>query len=348
MERNVKVCAVGTGRAGMVHARNFRWHVPHAELVSVVDSDRSRADAAAAELDLPGRGFVGMAEAMEAEAFDAVVITTPTFTHRDLVLEAASLGAHVLCEKPMALDLEECDAMTDAVNAADVVLQLAFMRRFDPPFVEAKRQIDAGAIGDPILIRSLTRGPGLPPAWANDVRTSNGMLAEVNSHDFDAVRWLAGKDIAEVYAVGSALKRPDLRDELPEFYDTAVVTLTLEGGGYGVIDGVCPVDYGYDARAEVVGTRGVLWIGELRDTATVRVTREGGAHQPHFTTWRDRFRQAYVAEAEHFVACIRGGATPRVTAADGRAAVAAVLAANRSLREHRPVTLAEGAVALAG
>ena len=348
MQRNVKVCAVGTGRAGMVHATNFRWRVPYAELVSVVDVDAGRASAAADELDLPGRGFATIADAMEADAFDAVVITTPTFTHEELVLEAASLGAHVLCEKPMALDLDECDAMTDAAEAAGVVLQLAFMRRFDPPFVEAKRQIEAGAIGDPILVRSLTRGPGLPPAWANDVKTSNGMLAEVNSHDFDAVRWLTGKEIAEIYAVGSALKRPDLLDGLPDFYDTAVVTLTLDGGGYGVIDGVCPVDYGYDARAEVVGTRGVVWIGELRDTATVTVTRDAGARRPHFTTWRDRFRQAYVAEAEHFIACIREGATPRVTATDGRAAVAAVLAANRSLREHRPVALAEGATTLDG
>jgi myo-inositol 2-dehydrogenase/D-chiro-inositol 1-dehydrogenase/scyllo-inositol 2-dehydrogenase (NAD+) len=332
----------------MVHARNFRWRVPHAELVSVVDVDAGRAAEAADELDLPGRGFGTIAAAMDAEAFDAVVITTPTFTHKHLALEAASLGVHVLCEKPMALDLDECDAMTDAAEAAGVVLQLAFMRRFDPPFVEAKRQIDAGAIGDPILVRSLTRGPGLPPAWANDVETSNGMLAEVNSHDFDAVRWLAGKEISEVYAVGSALKRPDLLAELPDFYDTAVVTLTLDGGGYGVIDGVCPVDYGYDARAEVVGTRGVLWIGELRDTATVTVTRDAGAHRPHFTTWRDRFRQAYVAEAEHFVTCIREGAAPRVGAADGRAAVAAVLAANRSLREHRPVALDSASAAVTG
>lgn len=348
MQRNVKVCAVGTGRAGRVHAENFRWRVPHAELISVVDVDSGRAADVADELDLPGRGFRTIADAMDAEAFDAVVITTPTFTHKDLVLEATSLGAHVLCEKPMALDLDECDAMTEAAEAAGVILQLAFMRRFDPPFVEAKRQIDAGEIGEPIMIRSLTRGPGLPPAWANDVKTSNGMLAEVNSHDFDAVRWLAGKDVTEVYAVGAALKRPDLLEELPDFYDTSVVTLTLEGGGYGVIDGVCPVDYGYDARAEVVGTRGVLWIGELRDTATVTVTRDAGAHRPHFTTWRDRFRQAYVAEAEHFVACIREGAAPRVTAADGRAAVAAVLAANRSLREHRPVTLGADATTPAG
>lgn len=348
MQQYIKVCAVGTGRAGMVHAKNFRWRVRYAELVSVVDADGSRASAAADELDLAGRGFATIAEAMDADGFDAVVITTPTFTHKDLVLEAAALGVHVLCEKPMALDLEECDAMTAAADAANVILQLAFMRRFDRPFVEAKRQIDAGTIGDPILIRSLTRGPGLPPPWANDLKTSNGMLAEVNSHDFDAVRWLAGKDIAEVYAVGNALKRPDLLDTLPDFYDTAVVTLTLEGGGYGVIDGVCPVDYGYDARAEVVGTRGVLWIGELRDTATVTVTRDAGAHRPHFTTWRDRFRQAYVAEAEHFITCIREGVTPRVTAADGRAAVEAVLAANRSLREHRPVALGTGGVHPAG
>jgi myo-inositol 2-dehydrogenase/D-chiro-inositol 1-dehydrogenase/scyllo-inositol 2-dehydrogenase (NAD+) len=285
----------------MVHAHNFRWRVRDADLVAVVDADAARAAHAATELDLGGCGFTTLADALGTVAFEAVVITTPTFTHKDLVLEAARAGIHVLCEKPMALSLAECDAMIGAAEQAGVVLQVAFMRRFDPPFVEAKRQIDEGAIGTPLMVRSLTRGPGLPPAWANDIKTSNGMLAEVNSHDFDTVRWLAGSEVTEVYATAAALKRPDLLETLPDFYDTAIVTLTMASGAFGVIDGVCPVVYGYDARAEVVGSSGVLWIGELRDTAVVRVTREGGAQRPHFTSWRDRFRDAYLAEAEHWV-----------------------------------------------
>src|SRR5690606_10775822 len=150
------------------------------------------------------------------------------------------------------------------------------------PFVTAKRDLDTGLVGDPLVVRSLTRGPGLPPAWANDVRRSNGMLADVNSHDFATVRWLGASAIVAVHAVAAALKRPDLRDSLPDFYDTAVVTAVLASGAFGVIDGVCPADYGYDARAEVVGSAGVLMVGELRDASSLRYTREGGGVSGHY------------------------------------------------------------------
>ena len=192
------------------------------------------------------------------------MITTPTFTHAALVREAAAHGLHVLCEKPMALSVAECDQMIADCERAKVTLQLAFMRRFDPPFVQAKAQLDAGEIGDVLMVRSLTRGPGLPPAWANDLKTSNGMLAEVNSHDFDAVRWLTGAEYDEVHVRAAARKRPDLRATLPDFYDVAVVSAVMKNGAFGIIDGVCPADYGYDARAEIVGSAGAAVRGRHR------------------------------------------------------------------------------------
>jgi len=319
----------------MVHAENFRWRVPHAELVAVVDADATRAAEAAASLDLSGLGFGDLPSALASGAIDAVVIPTPTFTHRDLAVQAAAAGLHVFCEKPMALTLAECDDIVTACERARVNLQVGFMRRFDPPFVSAKRDLDAGAVGDPMLVRSLTRGPGLPPAWANDVTRSNGMLAEVNSHDFDTVRWLGGSDIVEVHAVSAALKRPDMRESLPSFYDTAVVTAVLASGAFGVIDGICPADYGYDARAEVVGSAGVLFVGDLHDSSSLRFTREGGGVTGHFVSWRERFKRAYELEAEEFVDSIRESRAPVVGGSDGRAAVAAVLAARASLAEGR-------------
>jgi scyllo-inositol 2-dehydrogenase (NAD+) len=336
---NVKVCAIGTGRAGMVHARNFRWSVPHAELVALVDVHAESRAAAEAELGLEGRGFADLGAALAATDVDAVVITTPTFTHAALVREAAAHGLHVLCEKPMALSVAECDAMIGDCERAGVTLQLAFMRRFDPPFVQAKAQLDAGDIGDVLMVRSLTRGPGLPPAWANDLRTSNGMLAEVNSHDFDAVRWLTGAEYAEVHVRAAARKRPDLRATLPDFYDVAVVSAVMANGAFGIIDGVCPADYGYDARAEIVGSAGVLFAGDIASPGAQRVTRDGGAVGPHFTSWRERFAAAYRAEEAHFVESVRAGTAPSVGGRDGRAAVAAVVAANRSYLEGRAVAV---------
>lgn len=337
--KTLNVCVVGTGRAGMVHAHNFRWRVPHAKLVAIVDTNAQRAAEAATELALEKAHYSSLSAALAKTDIDAVVITTPTFTHAELSVTAAQAGKHVLCEKPMALTLDECDRMIAAAKSADTLLQLAFMRRFDPPFVEAKRQIDEGLIGQPLIVRSLTRGPGLPPAWANDIQTSNGMLAEVNSHDFDTVRWLASANFVEVFAQASALKATHLLDEFPDFYDTATVSLKLDNGTFGMIDGVCPVDYGYDARAEVVGTKGVLFIGELRDMATTRVTRDGGMVENHFLSWKERFKQAYLAEAEHFTECILTNKKPYVGGEDGRHAVEVVMAANESIRSGTRIKL---------
>jgi predicted dehydrogenase len=219
------------------------------------------------------------------------------------------------------------------------LLQMGFMRRFDPVFCAAKERIDGGEIGSPMIVRSLTRGPGLPPRWACDIRTSNGMLAEVNSHDFDTIRWLAGSEYEKIHAEANTLKCFDLKEEFPEFYDNAVVTLRMKEGSLGIIDGSCPVGYGYDARAEVLGNEGVMFIGELEDTAVITCTKSTGLVASNFPGWRQRFREAYIAEARHFVDCIIDEKEPSVTGEDGRRALEGVLAANRSIRTGRPVNL---------
>lgn len=341
MSDAIRVGVVGTGRAGMVHAQNFRWHVPHSSLEVIVDTDTERAREAAEELDLADAHYASLEDALRDTLLDGVVITTPTFTHAELVRTAAEAGTHVLCEKPMAMTLAECDAMLDATREAGVVLQLAFMRRFDPSFEAAKAQIDEGRIGNPLIVRTLTRGPGLPPPWARDPKTGNGMLAEVNSHDFDTIRWLTGSDYTSVYAQASAFKAPELRDDYPDFYDTAVVQAQMANGAFGMLDGICPVDYGYDARTEVVGTQGVLFIGELRSGAVVRTTGDEGMVERHFRSWQDRFREGYFNEDGHFVDCIRTGTTPVVTGEDGRAALAGVLAATASIQEGRPMAVSQ-------
>ena len=338
MQAEVRVCVVGTGRAGMVHARNFRWHVPYASLVAIVDIEPERARQAASELDLGQAPFPTLDKALEMSDFDAVVITTPTFSHAELAVKAASSGKSILCEKPMALTLEECDRMIEAASQNQVVLQIGFMRRFDPPFVEAKRQIDDGLIGRPLVVRTLTRGPGLPPAWAHDIRRSHGILAEVNSHDFDCIRWFSGGEYVSVFARGATRKALEVQARYPEFYDTVVVSAELDNGVFAVLDGVCPVDYGYDARAEVVGTEGVLLVGEMHQTATTRVTRQSGLVEDHFLGWRERFAQAYANEATHFVEAIRGRRPPTATGVDGKRALEAVIAGNRSIATGQPVS----------
>ena len=107
---------------------------------------------------------------------------------------------------------------------------MAFMRRFDPSWMSLAERIAAGEIGEPLLVRSTGRGPGLPPEWALDPETSGGLIAEVNSHDLDSIRWFSGQEFETVYAVGRAAKRPDLVERFPGFVDVVLATFELSGG----------------------------------------------------------------------------------------------------------------------
>jgi predicted dehydrogenase len=340
--KDLRFGLIGAGRAGAVHARNIRAHTPDAEVVAVVDGVPAQAEALAAEVG--GVAYGSLADALAAGSLDAVAIATPTHTHRELAVEAFEAGLHVFCEKPMALSAAECDEMIAAAERADRVLQIGFVRRFQPEFTEAKARIEEGEVGDVTLVKSLTRGPGLPPAWAHDLTLSNGMLAEVNSHCFDSVRWFAGAEIARVYAEVANRKGADAGITVEDFYDNAVVSLRFANGALGSIDGVCPAEYGYDGRVEVVGTKGLIMIGETQGMPILScVDRSRGGLRPTHKTWPERFSWGYVREINAFVDAARGNSESAVTGIDGKAAVEAVVAANRSWREALPVEL-EGAV----
>lgn len=332
-----RLAVVGAGRAGMVHAVNAARHLGAAELACIVEVDEARANAAATELGT--HAYTSFAQALDHERFDGVVITTPTFTHCELALQAAAAGRHIFCEKPLALTLDDCDEMIASAEDGCVALQVGFVRRFQPEFVEAKRRIDAGEIGTPMIVKSLTRGPGLPPAWAHELHRSNGMLAEVNSHDFDCVRWLTGSEIVRVYAETANVKGAERGVTAPDFYDNAVVTLRFESGALGTIDGTCPADIGYDARVEVLGTGGLLIVGSHERHPLLEIRRRGEGQVPTFASWQERFESAYREELRAFVEAARSGTPPVVGGNEGRAAVEAVLAANRSWLDGRPVTL---------
>ena len=335
-----RLALVGAGRVGMVHARNACGSIPGAGLVCIVEADPAVGDRASAELGVPV--FTGLEQALAASDFDGVVVTAPTFVHAELAVLAANAGKHVFCEKPMALSLEECDSMASAARRAGVAFQVGFVRRFQPEFREAKRRIEAGDIGTPMVVKSLTRGPGLPPMWAQDLRRSNGMLAEVNSHDFDCVRWLVGSEIERVYAETANFKGGERGVTAPNFYDNVVVSLRFASGAIGTIDGSCPADYGYDARAEVLGTEGLLIVGDNRSLPLLEIRSRGVGQTPTFASWPHRFEHAYREELAAFVRAASTGTTPEVGACDGRAAVAAVRACNTSWMEAHPVLVAKG------
>ena len=339
MSDALNVVLVGAGRAGLVHGRNFAVGIPGARLAAIADPSADARERAARELGCD-RLFEDPLEAIAGQGVDAVVVAGPTFTHAQIAVAALQAGMHVLCEKPLASDLEEAKAIADAEASSSVSLSMAFMRRFDRGFKRAAERIAAGDIGQPVLVRSSGRGPGLPPEWAWDVTRSGGLIAEVNSHDLDTVRWMSGQELDSVHALGRAAKRPDIAARYPGFVDVVVASFELDGGALAQIDGACPADYGYDARVEVYGTEGTILVGGPVQASALLVRKDGAIADP-VGSWRDLFADAYRAEDEHFVAVAREEAAPVAGIEEGVRALEGVIAVNRSLAERRPVSIEE-------
>ena len=322
----------------MIHARNFAaGRVAGARLVAVVEPLDEARHQACQELQLE-TAYADHLQALGDPRVDAVVVATPTRFHRPIVVAAAQAGKHILCEKPMATNAAECDAMIAAAKSARVTLQIGFMRRFDAGFLAAKQRIDAGEIGRVVLVKSLTHGPTTPKPWMYDIRTSLGPLAEVNSHDIDSLRWFTGSEFEEVYAIGGNYRSPDARQQHPDFYDNVILCARMQNGMQGSISGAQGVKYGYDARCEILGEKGLITVGGLAANTVVSHTVVG-SKAAVVQSWMNLFLDAYRAEDEDFVRCILEQREPRAGGRDGKAAVMVVNAGNQSIAERRPVRL---------
>lgn len=338
---DIGIGVIGCGRAGLIHARHFAAGAGGARLVALCDPVPAARAAAGSELGVAAASQTGDYRALIARSdVQAVVVATPTALHREIVVAAAQAGRHILCEKPLAMQADECDAMIAAATAARVTLQVGFMRRFDRGFVQAYERVARGEIGRVVQVKSLTHGPSTPKPWMYDLRVSNGPLAEVNSHDIDTLRWLTGSEFRTVYALGGNYRSPDARHAFPDFYDNVLLAASFADGSQGMIGGAQGVGYGYDARVEVLGTEGIIMIGGLDDTTVVSCTA-AGLVRPVVKSWTHLFRDAYCAEDEDFVGSIREGRPPRAGGVDGKRAVEVVNAGNESIRTGLPVRVGE-------
>lgn len=307
-------------------------------MTALCDPDTEALERACVDLDVEKR-FTDYRGVLDDSGIDAVFVVTPTLYHHDIVVAAAQAGKHVFCEKPMALSVAECREMIDSAQAAGVKLQIGFMRRFDEGFRLAKARIDDGEIGSVVLIRSVTHGPSAPQEWMLDVRKSNGPLAEVNSHDIDTLRWYAGSEFSQVFAYAGNYRNPDQREAYPDFYDNIIMVGRFENGMQGCLEGAASVGYGYDARVEILGTDGILFVGSLQGSTVVQANRNGMLNSPVVKSWRNLFAQAYINEALSFVRAVLENRDPEVTGNDGMKAVQVVNAGNESVRTGSPVSL---------
>ncbi len=332
---SVRIAAIGVGRLGLVHARNLARLVPGAELAVVMDINEEAARRAG---EICGVPYTTSLDGVLSDAgIAAVEICTATDSHPDDIVAAAQAGKHVFCEKPIALQLAEADRAIAAVEKAGVLLQMGFMRRYDPAYREAKRLIDSGEIGRPLLIRAASMDSGISPS-REFLERCGGIFMDVSVHDFDLARWLMGDEVTEVYATGDVMVHQVLREV--DDVDNAVATLRFAKGGLGVVQASHTAVYGYDIVTEVTGERGAVRAGELRYNDVWMYGADGRVSHDTVPNFPERFGKAYLNELIEFVECVRQGRAPLVGGHDARAALAVAIAARTSLHEHRPVTVA--------
>jgi myo-inositol 2-dehydrogenase / D-chiro-inositol 1-dehydrogenase len=335
MARNgIHVGVVGVGRIGAFHARTLAG-LREVGRLTVVDDDLERAAGLADEL---GAEVRETPEALVASGVDALVIATSTPGHVPLLSLAAGAGVPAFCEKPVALELDTMDAVIGEVDRAGILVQIGFQRRFDAGYLAARDAVAGGALGTLLLLRAATHDPAPPPDGY--IAASGGIFRDLHIHDFDAIRFVTGREVTEVYADGAVRETPWF--EQYGDVDAAAAVLRIADGTLAVLTGTRHDPLGYDVRLEVFGTRDSIVVGA--DDHTPLRSVEPGAPRPAGAGYRDfveRFEPAYGAELEAFVTAVRRGGPSACTLADARAALAVALAAGRSRTERRPVSIEE-------
>ena len=323
----LNVGLIGCGRLGRVYARDLSSRIAETRLAAVADANVALTRDVAAEFDVP-HAYGAAADLLDDPAVDAVVIVSPTHTHKDLVIASAAARKPTFCEKPLALSLEGCRAMQEAVDRSGTFFQMGFMRRFDPGYAAAKAQIEEGRIGRPVVFKSTSRDPFPPSIEYANPASSGGILVDMGIHDFDLARWFMG-DAASVSAIGGVLAFPELG--AVGDLDNAIATLTFTSGCLGVIDLTRNGCYGYDISTELLGTEGTIRIGYLRETPILTMTRNSVTHDtvPYFM---ERFERAYTLQLRNFAQNVLNGRPAPVTITDGIEALRIALAATEAYR----------------
>jgi scyllo-inositol 2-dehydrogenase (NAD+) len=316
MKVRLAVGLIGLGRLGRVYARDLSGRIPETRLVAVADPLGS----------------------LDEAAVDAVVIVTPTHTHRELVLAAAARRKPTFCEKPPALSLDEVAAMQAAITRSGMFFQMGFMRRFDAGYAAGKREIEAGRIGTPLVFKSTSRDPFRPSLEYANPKSSGGMLIDMGIHDFDLARWFMG-DVRTVSAIGATIAYPELATVGD--IDNAIASLTFTSGKLGVVDLTRSGIYGYDISTEILGLEGTIRIGYLRETPIVVMTKANGVSHDTVPYFMERFRDAYTNQLQNFAQNVLNDRPAPITIADGMEALRVGVAATRARETGSTVAVAD-------
>lgn len=333
----VTVGIIGAGRIGRVHVESICTQVGNARIKTLADPFMTEETSQWAKSMGVESTTKDYKEILKDPEIDAVLICSSTDTHSPISVEAIKAGKHVFCEKPIDHDIAGIQKVIDALKESKVKYQVGFNRRFDHNFEAVKAAVEGGKIGDIHIIKVTSRDP--EPPNAEYVKVSGGMFLDMTIHDFDMVRFLAGCNAKEVYVEAAVLVDPAIGEAGD--VDTAVITLRMENGAIAVIDNSRKAVYGYDQRAEVFGSKGMVATGNDSASLVVISNADGVTGEKPLYFFLERYMVAYAKEIKCFINAIENDTDTPLGVMDGLEPVLMGLAAAKSMKEHRPVKISE-------
>ena len=334
----LRIGIIGAGRIGKVHLESISYHVKNAVVTAVADpfmNDETKAF-------IKGFGVEKIYEdyhkIIENKDIDAVLVCSSTDTHASVSIEAINAGKHVFCEKPVDHSIAKIKEVADALAShPGVKFQVGFNRRFDHNFAAISKAYDDGRIGGAHILKITSRDPEPPnPKY---IAVSGGIFLDMTIHDFDMAAFLTNSDVQEVYVNSAVLVDPEIGKQGD--VDTAIITLKMSNGALAVIDNSRRAAYGYDQRAELFGSKGMVATSNDTLSSAVVSDANGVTGEKPLFFFLERYMESFSEEMRQFVSACENDTDVPVGIHAGMQSVRVALAAKKSVAEHRPVLVSE-------
>jgi len=334
----LKIGIIGAGRIGKVHLESISYHVKNATVTAMADPFMNEETEKLIRSYGVSKVTKDYKDILNDKDIDAVLVCSSTDTHAVISIEAINAGKHVFCEKPVDHSIEKIQAVADALKEhPDIKFQVGFNRRFDHNFAAIRKAYDDGKIGEAHILKITSRDPEPPnPAY---IKVSGGIFLDMTIHDFDMACFLTDSDVEELYVNSAVLVDPAIGEQGD--VDTAIITMKMANGALAVIDNSRKAAYGYDQRAELFGSKGMVATSNDTVSSAVISNADGVTGEKPLFFFLERYMGSFSEEMRQFTEAVINDTEVPVGIHAGLQSVKIGLAARKSVEEHRPVKISE-------
>ena len=334
----LKIGIIGAGRIGKVHLESISYHVKNAMVTAMADPFMNEETEKLIRSYGVSKVTKDYKDILNDKDIDAVLVCSSTDTHAAISIEAINAGKHVFCEKPVDHSIEKIQAVADALKEhPDIKFQVGFNRRFDHNFAAIRKAYDDGKIGEAHILKIPSRDPEPPnPAY---IKVSGGIFLDMTIHDFDMACFLTDSDVEELYVNSAVLVDPAIGEQGD--VDTAIITMKMANGALAVIDNSRKAAYGYDQRAELFGSKGMVATSNDTVSSAVISNADGVTGEKPLFFFLERYMGSFSEEMRQFTEAVINDTEVPVGIHAGLQSVKIGLAARKSVEEHRPVKISE-------